>query len=294
MKKPYALYLILCFSLTVLSAAALQKIPDPDPNPGNLRTYCYIPDELDGSGQYPLVLVLHGSMLNARTMHRCGGWAAIADSMKFLLLYPEQRFVNNPVRAFNVLFGVRKSRLQREAESIRNMMTMMVESYAADPERIYVTGLSAGGSMANALLHIYPDLFRAGALIAAPSYLPREIIRKMPHIPRLAIIQGESDPVVPPNNATEILMEWMNKYPPGSLQRETEYPYLNNPDLRAQFFYHEDTLHIVRLDMAGVAHQMPVDPGAALPRGGRHTIYSVDIDFHLNWWIAGFFLSQSD
>lgn len=187
MKKTYAACLILCFSLTVLSAAALQKIPAPEPNPGNLRMNCYIPGELDSSGQYPLVLVLHGSM-------------------------------------------------------------------------------------ANALLHIYPDLFKAGAVIAAPSYLPRDIIRNMPHIPRLAIIQGESDPVVPPKNATEILMEWMNKYPPGSLQHETEYPYLNNPDLRAQFFFHGDTLHIVRLDMAGVAHQMPVDPAAALPRGGRHSL----------------------
>lgn len=291
MKKSYAVFVVLLLSLTGLSAAALQKIPAPDPNPGNLRIYCYVPEELDSGGRYPLLLVLHGSMLNAGTTHRCGGWAVIADSMKLLVLYPEQRFLNNPVRAFNVLFGVRKSRLQKEAEFIRDMIAMMVERYAADPERVYVTDLSAGGSMANALLHIYPELFKAGALIAAPAYLPREIIRDMPHIPRFALSgRTRSGGHTGQRHRDFAGMAW--KIPAGYPGARNGIPLFEQSQSAGAVFFHEDRPVIIRLDMAGVGHQMPVDPGPALPRGGWHSLYSVDIDFYLKWWIAGFFLSE--
>lgn len=84
----------------------------------------------------------------------------------------------------------------------------------------------------------------------------------MHHIPPLAVIQGERNPVVTPDNATEILLKWLGKYPSGTPERETEYPYLNNPNLRAQFFYDEGTPVIIRPDMAGVVgHQISIDPG---------------------------------
>ncbi|MDD3096084.1 MAG: PHB depolymerase family esterase [Candidatus Neomarinimicrobiota bacterium] len=286
---------LFCLLLALLPLAAQkpETLRDFGDNPGNLRMYRYVPQGLDPQGPYPLIVVLHGSMLNAATTHRCGGWARIADSLHCLILYPEQRFANNPVRAFNVLFGLRKQRLWKEAESVMAMIGRMIAENGADPQRIYVAGFSAGGSMANALLHLYPQRFQAGALLAAPSFLPREIIGEMPRIPRLAIIQGEQDPVVPPDNATEILLEWLNKYPPGTLERSGAYPYRDNPHLRAQFFRREGETVLLRLDMSGVTHQMPVDPGPALPQGGRHSLYSVDINIYLNYWIAGFFGLQT-
>jgi poly(3-hydroxybutyrate) depolymerase len=294
MKKWRCLLFLIILLAGTATGAQLQRIPGPAANPGNLRMYVYIPDGLDSSRTYPLILVLHGSMLNARTMHHCGGWGDIADSLKFFILYPEQRFVNNPVRAFNVLFGSRKNRLQREAASVRNMIAYMETVYGADAEQCYITGFSAGGSMANALLHIYPEQFRAAALLAAPGYLPPQITGKMRDIPRLAIIQGNADPVVTPDNAKEILNTWLQKYPTASLQTRIHYPYMNNPNLRAHIFRYENDVVLLRLDMAGVSHQMPVDPGPEFPQGGRHSLYSVDIDFYLNWWIAGFFLRQLD
>jgi poly(3-hydroxybutyrate) depolymerase len=46
------------------------------------------------------------------------------------------------------------------------MIHTMVETYRLDGRRVFVTGLSAGGAMAAAMLSTYPELFAGGAIIA--------------------------------------------------------------------------------------------------------------------------------
>ncbi len=46
----------------------------------------------------------------------------------------------------------------------------MVIAHGLDSQRVYVTGLSAGGAMAAALLATYPDAFAGGAIIAGLPY----------------------------------------------------------------------------------------------------------------------------
>ncbi len=46
------------------------------------------------------------------------------------------------------------------------MIHHVVERYRVDEQRIFVTGLSAGGAMANVMLTTYPEVFAGGAIIA--------------------------------------------------------------------------------------------------------------------------------
>ena len=54
-----------------------------------------------------------------------------------------------------------------EALSIRQMIKGVQDRHGTDPQRVFVTGLSAGGAMAAAMLATYPDVFAGGAVIAA-------------------------------------------------------------------------------------------------------------------------------
>ena len=55
---------------------------------------------------------------------------------------------------------------QGEVASIRQMIECCVRDHGIDSSRIFVTGLSAGGAMASAMLACYPEVFAGGAIIA--------------------------------------------------------------------------------------------------------------------------------
>ncbi|MBW6457859.1 MAG: PHB depolymerase family esterase [FCB group bacterium] len=280
---------MLLFAVTLLHGQEYARVRDFGENPGRLRMYRYIPAGLDSTQRYPLVLVLHGSMLSAGIMHRNDGWGKQADSLKFMLLYPDQRFGNNPVRAFNVRFGRDRNALEQEAVSIIGMIAYMKEHYPVDPRRIYITGLSAGGSMSNVMLLLYPEYFRAGALIAAPSWLPEAMEIAEGPFPRIAVIQGNSDDVVPPHHADVLTEQWAKIFGLDPMNYMPVRNYNDNPRLTLRSYEKDGDTLLIRLDMATVGHQMAIVPGNSLHRGGRHSVYSIDIGFHLPWWILQFF-----
>jgi pimeloyl-ACP methyl ester carboxylesterase len=57
-----------------------------------------------------------------------------------------------------------------EAASIAAMVEAMRQRHGVDRDRVFVTGLSAGGAMAAVMLAAYPDLFAGGAIIAGLPY----------------------------------------------------------------------------------------------------------------------------
>src|SRR5262249_40608652 len=68
-------------------------------NPGNLRMFKYIPDQLPASS--PLVVVLHGCTQNGRDFAQQSGWIGLADRLRVALVMPEQTLANNPRSCFN-------------------------------------------------------------------------------------------------------------------------------------------------------------------------------------------------
>jgi poly(hydroxyalkanoate) depolymerase family esterase len=202
-------------------------------NPGALRARCYVPAGLEAGA--PLVVVLHGCTQDAAVYDHGTGWSALADRHGFALLFPEQQRANNPMLCFNWFEPGDTTRGGGEAASIAWMIEAMVRGHGLDPARIFVTGLSAGGAMAAAMLATYPDLFAGGAIIAGVAYgcasgvgeafecmagrggrvdpaaLKRAVRKASDHEgpwPRVQVWQGSADTTVVPGNANSISAQW--------------------------------------------------------------------------------------
>ncbi|QRM34721.1 PHB depolymerase family esterase [Microvirga sp. VF16] len=138
------------------------------PNPGNLVMFKYVPDGLPQGA--PLVVALHGCTQKALDSDDESGWTGLAERFRFALLFPEQQEVNNRDRCFNFFMAEHNRRGQGEAGSIMAMVEAMQIEHNIDPQRIFITGLSAGGAMTAVMLAAYPDVFKGGAILAGLPY----------------------------------------------------------------------------------------------------------------------------
>jgi poly(hydroxyalkanoate) depolymerase family esterase len=137
-------------------------------NPGALLGYRYVPTDVPSDA--PLVVVLHGCTQTAAGYDQGSGWTQLADREGFALLFPEQTRANNSNLCFNWFASEDTARFGGEAESIAQMTETMIARHGLDRQRVYVTGLSAGGAMTMAMLATRPDLFAGGAVIGGLAY----------------------------------------------------------------------------------------------------------------------------
>ncbi|HEX8642326.1 MAG TPA: PHB depolymerase family esterase [Allosphingosinicella sp.] len=201
-------------------------------DPGNLRARCYVPAGVAAGA--PLVVVLHGCTQDAAVYDHGAGWSSLADRHGFALLFPEQRRVNNPLLCFNWFEPDDTARGRGEVASIAAMVGAFARAHGLDRERTFITGLSAGGAMASAMLAVYPELFAAGAILAGVPYgcadgvaeafdcmggrgrsdagaLAAAVRGASPHRgpwPRVQVWQGDADRTVVPANAEAIVRQW--------------------------------------------------------------------------------------
>jgi feruloyl esterase len=203
-------------------------------NPGDLRMLTYAPATLRARAS--LVVVLHGCMQSAAGYARGAGRLELADRHGLALLCPEQRVENNANRCFNWYLPGDVARGEGEAGSIRAMIEHVRVEQSIDRRRVFVTGLSAGGAMACAMLASYPEVFAAGAIIAglpfgsadnmkqaldammqgrnrAPADWGDRVRTASDHAgpwPKISIWHGDSDRTVAPANADAIAAQWVN------------------------------------------------------------------------------------
>lgn len=146
------------------TAGLMEEVFFSGANPGGLRMLSYTPENLPAKS--PLVVVLHGCTQSGAGYASAAGWLTLADRLGFAVLAPEQTSNNNPNRCFNWFEPEDTQRGKGEAASIHAMITYMIVSRDLDAERVFITGLSAGGAMTAAMLAAYPETFAAGAVIA--------------------------------------------------------------------------------------------------------------------------------
>ncbi len=193
----------------------------------------YVPASQDGRPA-PLVVMLHGCGQDAEDFAAGTRMNALAEREKFLVLYPEQDPGANRSGCWNWFEPSDQERGRGEPSIIAGATEKIIEEYGVDPRRVYVAGMSAGGTMSTILAATYPDLYAAvgvhsgleyeaanGALaavaaqssggpepdrqgrLAFESGRPAEA-RVLPAI----IFHGEEDLVVDVVNAHQVLSQW--------------------------------------------------------------------------------------
>ncbi len=248
-------------------------------NPGALKAWAYVPRNLEPGS--PLVVVLHGCRQTAADYDHGAGWSLMADRYRFAVLYPEQTRLNNAHLCFNWFEPGDTRRDAGEAFSIRQMIEQLAVARGIDRRRIFVTGLSAGGAMAMAMLASYPDVFSGGAVIAGLAYgtattIPEAFDRMRGHgapdrtaltalvrrasdyegtWPRLSVWQGSDDPTVVPSNADVIIEQWTALHGLSPEPSDTE-----TIDGHRRHVWHshrgDDVIELYRV--AGMGHGAPV------------------------------------
>lgn len=169
MPPPFLPRLALLLTLALPTAApALERVATFGDNPGDLAMWIHRPEGHDGA--LPLVVALHGCTMSADSFDDETGLTTLADALGLLLLFPEQNDDNQPHKCFRWYDEGDNRPGGGESASIHSMITSLIDSGEANPEQVFVMGLSAGGAMSAAMMANYPDLFAGGAIVAGLPY----------------------------------------------------------------------------------------------------------------------------
>ena len=188
MKKRILLLILVSCILIVTIGAAAAPAATPDTRysveiGGTARTYwLHVPPGLDVATSSPLVLVLHGHggtgedmiAVTALTFHK------VADKEKFLVVYPD---------------GLDRQWVD-DTEFLSAIAEHVGKSFAVEKKRVYATGISRGGMMAQQLACEASDRFAAIASVAGsmPDSLAPVCKPSMPSA--VMLINGTDDPII--------------------------------------------------------------------------------------------------
>ncbi|WP_313071844.1 PHB depolymerase family esterase [Melaminivora sp.] len=181
----------------------------------------YVPPGQPGqAGPRPLVLMLHGCTQDADDFAAGTRMNALAREAGMLVLYPEQNPHANPQRCWNWFKPQHQQRGRGEPALLASLTQKILAEYGADPARVYVAGLSAGGAMADILGRAYPELFAAvgvhsGLVAGAATDLPSALAAMRsgaapaagagaPAPRPLIVLHGDADSTVHPANGAAV------------------------------------------------------------------------------------------
>src|ERR1700723_1077205 len=292
------------------SQSPLLEVTGFGANPGQLKMFSFVPDELQPKPA--LVVVLHGCGQTASGYDLGAGWARLATRYGFALMMPEQQASNTPNGCFNWFNPEDAARDSGEACSIRQMITRMAGDAGVDPHRVFVTGISAGGAMTSVMLATYPEVFAGGAIIAglpfgvatnvrealsgmfqSPSHPAGELGDLVRHAsnhkgpwPKLSVWHGSADRTVNPSNANEIDKKrvHVHELAPAPMSEGTVdgYPH--------QVWWNADGETIVEsYTITDMAHGTPLGKAENDERYGKKGAFLIEAGISSSHHIASFF-----
>ncbi|ACE90147.1 alpha/beta hydrolase family esterase [Rhizobium phaseoli] len=264
-------------------------------NPGSLKAWLYAPSIMAPGA--PLVVALHGCTQTAEGYAAGSGWSQLAERRGFAVLYPEQQRSNNANLCFNWFEPGDISRDAGEALSIRQMIGHLVQSQGIDLKRIFITGLSAGGAMANVMLSTYPEIFAGGAIIGGLPYgvagsvaeaFERMQGRNPPTVsklqsalksasnhrgpwPTISIWHGTHDQTVRARNADQIAQQWSGVHALAIEPTRSELIHGHN----RKVWLDAKGMEVIEIYLVkGMGHGVPLATGSdrAIGRAGPHML----------------------
>ncbi len=157
---------------------------------GELRSYwLYMPGGLEKSKPVPLLMVLHGSAGSGEDMMTVTqrGFERLADKEKFIAVYPDAL-----ERRWNEQGGT-----VDDVGFLLAIVDKMVADGLVDKNRVYVTGISNGGMMAQRLACEQADRVAGIATVAGGLPEPMQVTCKPARPLPVLIVHGTEDPIVP-------------------------------------------------------------------------------------------------
>ena len=227
-------------------AASLKQVTNWGASgvPTYVSMYIYVPDKMVTNP--PILVVSHyctGDAAGMFSQAQTGGVVAASDQYGFIMIFPQNHLPGTTRNCWDV--GSKESLTHDgggDTQAIAQMVKYTVTQYKANANRVYATGSSSGAMMTQALLAVYPDIFKAGAEFSGvpagcwadgyassnqwsgncadgkttftaaqwgdkaramyPGYTGRR--------PRIQLWHGDADETINPNNFTEAIKQWTN------------------------------------------------------------------------------------
>jgi len=131
---------------------------------GDNPYFVYTPETYRVEAPVPLFVMLHGCTQTALDFATGTSMNQLAEKQGFIVMYPQQTTKYNQGLCWNWFLPSNQQRGSGEPASIVGMIQSLqlnTANWTIDPNRIYVTGISAGAAMSVILGATYPDVFAA-------------------------------------------------------------------------------------------------------------------------------------
>jgi poly(hydroxyalkanoate) depolymerase family esterase len=161
----------LCASLLAsapASAASLQQVASGwqvGTEPSWVQMYWYVPDGLPANA--PVLVLMHYCGGNAQGIFgqaQSGGIVTLADQKKILLVVPS--LVNRNCWDVATTQALTHNGTNNDMRAVVDQVKYAIAQKNANANRVYVMGASSGAMATQALLAVYPDVFKGGAEFA--------------------------------------------------------------------------------------------------------------------------------
>ncbi len=158
---------------------------------GQIRSYrIHVPTKAVESRPAPVILGFHGNGGTAEMFEAYSGFSALADREGFIAVYP-QGMGEIPTWEINAVTN------NPDVKFVRDLIDRLETRCGLDPDRIYATGHSRGGGMANRLACDLADRIAAIGPVSG-AYPPEGGCNSSRPVAVIAF-HGTADPVIPYN-----------------------------------------------------------------------------------------------